>query len=154
LGVNLLAKTQKLIGVQQVLLHLDDETKAIVDYLCQQSGKIYNTGLYFARQLFFKIGKLLTGKFDLAFDPSVSKSLLAQSMPSTPMQQTLMSVTEAFKSFRQLKDLYLNGQLDFKPRLADYLTGAKLFKVAYPKSGGQRPSIVDGQLRFSFLSNS
>jgi len=85
LGVNLLAKTQKLIGVQQVLLHLDDETKAIVEYLCQQSGKIYNTGLYFARQLFFKTGKLLTGKFDLAFDPSVSKSLLAQSMPSTPM---------------------------------------------------------------------
>jgi len=144
-----LAKPKKFIGVQQVLLHLDDETKAIVEYLCQQSGKIYNTGLYFARQLFFKTGKLLTGKFDLAFEPSVSKSLLAQSMPSTPMQQTLMSVTESFKSFRQLKDLYLNGQLDFKPRVPDYLTGAKLFKVAYPNSGGQRPSIVDGKLRFA-----
>ncbi len=65
------------------------------------------------------------------------------------MQQTLMSVTEACKSFRQLRDLYINGQLDFKPRLPDYLTGAKLFKVAYPNSGGQRPSIVNGQLRFS-----
>lgn len=60
-----------------------------------------------------------------------------------------MSVTEAVKSFKQLRDLYINGQLDFKPRLPDYLTGAKLFKVAYPNSGGQRPSIVNGQLRFS-----
>ncbi len=142
-------KTKKIIGVQQVLLRLEDETKAIFEYLCQQSGKIYNTGVYFARQIFFKTGKLLTGKFDLAFEPSVSKSILAQSMPSTPMQQTLMSVTEAFKSFRELRGLYLNGQLDFKPRPPDYLTGSKLFKVAYPNSGGQRPSIVDGQLRFS-----
>ena len=144
-----MAKAKKFMGVQQVLLHLDDDTKAIVKYLCEQSGKIYNTGLYFARQVFFKTGKLLTGKFDLAFEPSVSKSLLAQSIPSTPMQQTLMSVMEAFKSFRQLRDLYISGQLNFKPQLPDYLTGAKLFKVAYPNSGGQKPSLVNGKLRFS-----
>ncbi len=152
-----MGRSNKSMGVQQVLLSPDNQTKALLEYLCQQSGKLYNTGVYFARQIFFKTAKLLTGKFDLAFEPSISKSILAQSLPSTPMQQTLMSVTEAFKSFKELRDLYLKGELHFRPKPPNYLKGSKLFKVAYPNSGGQRPLIVypersrrvNGQLRFS-----
>ena len=119
--VESMTKASKTIGVQQILLSPDLETCALLEYLCQQSGKLYNTGIYFARQTLFKTGKLLTGKFDLAFEPSVSKSLLAQSMPSTPMQQTLMSVTEAFKSFKNLRDLHEKGQLHFRPKPPSYL---------------------------------
>ncbi|WP_414585550.1 RNA-guided endonuclease InsQ/TnpB family protein [Scytonema sp. PCC 10023] len=137
------------MGVQQVLLTPDNETKALLEYLCQQSGKLYNNGVYFARQTFFKTGKLLTRKFDLAFEPTVAKTMVAQSLPSTPMQQTLMSVTEAFKSFKELKEKYLKGQLHFKPKPPNYLKGSKLFKVAYPNSGGQKPTFINGQLRFS-----
>ena len=142
-------KVQKFMGVQQVLLSPDHEMKAILEYLCQQSGKLYNSGVYFARQTFFKTGKLLTGKFDLAYEPSVAKTMIAQSMPSTPAQQTLLSVIEAFKSFKGLRSLFLNGQLPFKPKAPGYLTGSKLFKVAYPNSGGQKPTLINGQLRFS-----
>jgi len=142
-------KTKKNMGVQQVMLSPDEETKALLEYLCQQSGKLYNNGVYFARQTFFKTGKLLTSKFDLIYEESVSKSLVAQSMPSTPMQQTLMSVTEAFKSFKELRELYFKGELHFKPKPPNYLTGVKLFKVAYPNTGAQRPKLVDGQLQFS-----
>lgn len=137
------------MGVQQVLLSPNKETKALLEYLCQQSGKLYNSGVYLARQTFFKTGKLLTGKFDLSFDPSVSKSMVAKSLPSTPMQQTLMSVTEAFKSFKELRDLYIKGQLHFRPQPPGYLKGSKLFKVAYPNSGGLKPKLIDNQLRFS-----
>ncbi len=144
-----MAKTKKTMGVQQVLLTPDNETKALLEYLCQQSGKLYNNGVYFARQTFFKTGKLLTRKFDLAFEPTVAKTMVAQSLPSTPMQQTLMSVTEAFKSFKELKEKYLKGQLHFKPKPPNYLKGSKLFKVAYPNSGGQKPTFINGQLRFS-----
>lgn len=144
-----MAKASKLLGVQQVLLSPDIETLALLEYLCQQSGKLYNIGVYYARQIFFKTNKLLTGKFDLAYEPSVAKSIVAESLPSTPAQQTLMSVTEAFKSFKELKDLYLKGELHFNPRVPDYLKGAKLFKVAYPNSGGQRPKLSNGKLRFS-----
>ena len=142
-------KVQKFMGVQQVLLSPDYEIKAILEYLCQQSGKLYNSGVYFARQTFFQTGKLLTGKFDLAYEPSVAKTMVAQSMPSTPAQQTLLSVIEAFKSFKGLRSLFLNGQLPFKPKAPGYLTGSKLFKVAYPNSGGQKPTLINGQLRFS-----
>ncbi|TAD83458.1 MAG: transposase [Oscillatoriales cyanobacterium] len=137
------------MGVQQVLLSPTKEVKALLEYLCQQSGKLYNSGVYLARQTFFKTGKLLIGKFDLSFEPSISKSMVAKSLPSTPMQQTLMSVTEAFKSFKELRDLYIKGQLHFKPKPPGYLTGAKLFKVAYPNSGGLQPKLVGNQLRFS-----
>jgi putative transposase len=142
-------KIKKQMGVQQMLLKPDAETKAILQYLCEQSGKLYNSGLYFARQMLFKTGQLLTGKFDLDFEPSVAKSLVAQSMPSTPAQQTLRSVTEAFKSFRELRTMYGDGKLSFRPQPPQYLQGAKLFKVAYPNSGGQRPRVVDGKLRFA-----
>jgi putative transposase len=142
-------KPNKNMGVQQVLLSPDKEKKALLQYLSEQSGKLYNTGVYFARQTFFKTNKLLTGKFDLAFEPSIAKSMLAQSLPSTPMQQTLMSVTEAFKSFKELINLYLKGELHFRPKAPGYLKGSKLFKVVYPNSGGQKPTLINGQLRFS-----
>jgi putative transposase len=144
-----MSKIKKSMGVQQVLLSPDNETKALLEYLCQQSGKIYNSGVYFARQTFFKTGKLLTNKFDLIYEKSISKSLVAKSLPSVPMQQTLISVVEGFKSFKELRDLFLKGQLHFKPKVPDYLTGSKLFKVAYPNSGGQPPTLINGQLRFS-----
>lgn len=137
------------MGVQQILLHPDDGTKAILEYLCQQSGKLYNNGIYYARQYFFKTNKILTGKFDLIYEESISKSMVAQSLPSIPAQQCLMSVTEAFKSFKGLRDLFFKGQLHFRPQAPNYLKGSKLFKVAYPNSGGQKPTIINGQLRFS-----
>ena len=142
-------KIKKHMGVQQILLHPDKETEALLQYLCQQAGKLYNCGIYFARQTFFKTGKLLTGKFDLDFEPTVSKTMLAQSLPSTPMQQTLRSVVEAFKSYRELRAKYKQGELHFKPKPPNYLKGSKLFKVAYPNSGGQKPKLINGQLRFS-----
>jgi transposase len=77
-----MSKVKKSMGVQQILLSPDNETKAILEYLCQQSGKLYNNGVYFARQTFFKTGRMLISKFDLIYEESVSKSLLAQSMPS------------------------------------------------------------------------
>lgn len=144
-----MAKPKKQMGVQQMLLHPDKETKAILEYLCEQSGKLYNSGVYFARQTFFKTGSLLTGKFDLVYEPTVGKSQVAQSLPSTPAQQTLLSVTEAFKSYKGLRELWFKGQLPNKPKPPNYLKGSKLFKVAYPNSGGQKPKIVDGQLQFS-----
>jgi putative transposase len=93
-------KAKKIMGVQQVLLSPTKKVEALLNYLCQQYWKLYNSVVYLARQTFFKTGKLLTGKFGLSFESSVSKSMVAKSLPSTPMQQTLMSVTEAFKSFK------------------------------------------------------
>jgi len=43
----------------------------------------------------------------------------------------------------------LQRWLGWKPKPPSYLKGSKLFKVAYPNSGGQKPKLVDRQLQFS-----
>jgi hypothetical protein len=39
------AKAKKTMGVQQILLSPNQEVKALLEYLCQQSGKLYNKGI-------------------------------------------------------------------------------------------------------------
>ena len=143
-----MVKNKPLMGVQQVLLSPDKDTKAILEYLCQQSGKLYNSGVYFARQTLFKTGKLLTGKFDLIYESTVSKTRLASSLPSVVAQQTLISVSEAFKSFKELKNKFDKGELLFKPKPPSYLEGSKLFKVAFPNTGAGKPNLENNQIRF------
>jgi putative transposase len=144
-----MSREKKNMGIQQVLLHPDKETEAILQYLCEQSGKVYNSGIYYSRQVFFKTGKMMLGKYDLDFESTVAKTQTAQSLPSTPMQQTLRSVIESWKSFKELRSRHFKGNLHFKPKPPSYLKGSKLFKVTYPNSGGQKPKLIDGQLRFS-----
>ncbi|MEM7578832.1 MAG: transposase [Cyanobacteria bacterium P01_A01_bin.80] len=141
-------KLKKQMGVQQMLLHPSKEVKAILDYLCEQSGKLYNCGIYFARQTFFKTGKLLTGKFDLIYETTVGKSAIAQSLPSIPAQQTLLSVAEVFKSYKELRGKFFAKNLHFKPKPPSYLKGSKLFKVAYPNCGAGKPSLSEESIRF------
>ena len=143
-----MVRIKPLMGVQQVLLSPDKDTKAILDYLCQQVGKLYNCGVYFARQALFKTGKLLTGKFDLIYESTVSKTRLASSLPSIVAQQTLMSVSEAFRSFKELKNKSKKGELPFKPKPPSYLEGSKVFKVAFPNTGAGKPTLENGKIRF------
>jgi len=60
-------KPKVLMGVQQNLIYCDDETKSIITFLCEQSNSLYNCGLYWARQLFFKTGKIIS-KFDPIYE--------------------------------------------------------------------------------------
>lgn len=60
-------------------------------------------------------------------------------MPSTPAQQTLLSVSEAFKSFKELRSKFTEGEIAFRPRVPTYRQSGRLFKVAYPNSEAQRP---------------
>jgi len=45
--------------------------------------------------------------------------------------------------------MHFKGNLHFQPKAPAYLKGSKLFKVAYPNSGAQKPKLIDGMLRFS-----
>ncbi|NET67139.1 MAG: IS200/IS605 family element transposase accessory protein TnpB [Moorea sp. SIO1G6] len=148
-----MAKKKLKVGVQQILLHPDKETEAILNYLCEQSGKLYNMGVYFSRQVFFKTGKLLTGKFDLIYEKSVGKTIVAKSLPSTPAQQTLMSVAEALKSYKKLRESWFKGGLKSRPKPPGYLKGKKMFKVSYPNSGGQKPKRHEDLITFSLGLN-
>ena len=136
-----MSKPKKLMGVQRILVKTTTENEAILRYLCEQSGKLYNSGVYFARQTYFKTGKILTG-YALTYEPSISKTDLFNSLPSNVAQQTNGSVMEAFKSFKSLKAL---KTLHFKPKPPGYLAGSKMFKASFPK---QVVKLKDGMIRF------
>ncbi|GET42271.1 hypothetical protein MiSe_70860 [Microseira wollei NIES-4236] len=40
------AKAKTFMGVQQILLRPDPETRSLLEYLCQQSGKLYKNETY------------------------------------------------------------------------------------------------------------
>lgn len=134
------------MGVQQNLIYCDADTKAILTFLCEQSNSLYNCGVYWARQIFFKTGRIIS-KFDPVYE--IGKNVHAQAMPSVPAQQTLLSVSEAFRSFKKLLELFFKGELEQKPKPPKYRDSGGLFKVAYPNTGAGKPTITsEGLIRF------
>ena len=119
-----------MFGCQQVLLHSDNETKAIIEYLCHESNSLYNCSVYYARQIWFKTGKIVSG-FDLTAQMKNNKHFHAGY--ASAMQQTCLSVGEAFKSFKQLLAKSKKGELNQKPRVHNYRKPGGLFTVTYPK---------------------
>jgi putative transposase len=140
-----MGKPKKLMGIQQNQIHCDAETLAILTYLCEQSNSLYNCGIYWARQIFFKTNQIVS-KFDPIY--AVGNNIHAQAMPSVAAQQTLLSVSEAFKSFQGLRNLFFKGELDQKPKPPNYRESGDLFKVAFPNIGAGKPTIKDGLIRF------
>lgn len=117
-------------GCQQNLINPDDGLKAVLEFICSESHKLTNCGIYYARQLYFKTGKLI-GKYDLEKEYKTNKHY--QVLYSQAAQQILRSVAESFKSFKELDKKYSKGELHFKPRLPKYRKGAGYALVTYPK---------------------
>lgn len=131
-----------MFGCQQVLIKSDKETQAILEYLCSESNDLYNCAVYYARQVWFKTGKIATG-FDLTAEMKTNRHFNAGYASS--MQQTCMNVGEAFKSFKQLLAKSRKGELDQKPKAPKYRKSGGLFTVTYPK---RWLKLVGNQIRF------
>jgi putative transposase len=69
-------------------------------------------------------------------------------MPSVAAQQTLLSVSEAFKSFKELRAMFFRGELAEMPKAPNYRDSGGLFKVSFPNKGAGKPSLVRGLIRF------
>jgi putative transposase len=119
-----------LYGCQQNLINPGDNLKAILEFICSESHKLTNCGIYYARQLYSKTGKLI-GKYDLEKEYKTNKHY--QVLHSQAAQQILRSVAESFKSFKELDKKYSKSELHFKPRLPNYRKGAGYALVTYPK---------------------
>ncbi|MBD2387026.1 RNA-guided endonuclease InsQ/TnpB family protein [Cylindrospermum sp. FACHB-282] len=117
-------------GCQQNLISPDSELKAVLEFICSESHKLTNCGIYYARQLYLKTKKLI-GKYDLEKEYKTNQHY--QVLHSQAAQQILRSVAESFKSFKELEKKYNKGDLHFKPKLPKYRQGAGYALVAYPK---------------------
>jgi putative transposase len=140
-----MVKVKKLRGIQKNQIDCDSETLAVIQYLCEESNNLFNCGVYWSRQIFFKTGRIVS-KYDPIY--AIGGNIHAQAMPSVAAQQTLLSVSEAFKSFRELRSLFFQGKLDQKPKPPDYRKKGGYFKVAFPNIGAGKPTLIDGMIRF------
>lgn len=129
-----------MFGCQQILLHVDPDTQAVIEYLCSESNKLMNCTVYYARQIFFKVHRYVS-KAEL--DEKLKTNRHFQAMYSQASQQTCHTVFEAFKSFKALNTMYKRGELAEKPKPPKYRKGG-LNVVSYPK---QALRLVDGCIR-------
>lgn len=115
-------------GCQQILLHPDKNLKAILEFICGESTKLSNCGIYYARQLFFKANKI-PSKFDL--HKMYSQHRHFKALHSQVAQQCLTSVAESFKSYIGLLKGIKKGTVTQKPKLPGYRKGG-LSLVSFP----------------------
>ncbi|WP_225880320.1 RNA-guided endonuclease InsQ/TnpB family protein [Anabaenopsis elenkinii] len=123
-------EVKTMYGCQQNLVNPDNELRAVLEFICSESHKLTNCGIYYARQLYFKTRKLI-GKYDLEKEYKTNKHY--QVLHSQAAQQILRSVAESFKSFKELDKKYSKGELHFKPKLPKYRKGVGYALVTYPK---------------------
>ena len=128
-------------GCQQVLISADKDLRAILEFVCEESNKLRNCGVYYARQLYFKTGKIVS-KFDL-------HSLLKtnphfQALYASAAQQTLTGVAESFKSYVGLLKGVKSGTVAQRPKLPGYRKNS-LALLTYPRKWIK---LADGLLRF------
>ncbi len=117
-------------GCQQNLINPSNELRAVLEFICSESHKLTNCGIYYSRQLYFKTGKII-GKYDLEKEYKINKHY--QVLHSQAAQQILRSVSESFKSFKELDKKYSKGELHCKPNLPKYRKGNGYVLVTYPK---------------------
>jgi putative transposase len=119
-----------LYGCQQNLIDPNHELRAVLEFICSQSHKLTNCGIYYARQLFFKAKKII-GKYDL--EKEYKSNQHYQVLHSQAAQQILRTVAESFQSFKQLNKKSRGGELHFQPKLPKYRKGDGYAMVAYPR---------------------
>jgi putative transposase len=137
-------KPKKLMGVQQILLHPDKETQSILEYLCSESNKLHNCATYYARQVYFKTKKYVTG-FDLINEMRSSQNRHFQAFLSDAAEQTCISVGESIRSFSELLKMWFRGELEEKPKFPNYRKPGYQV-VSFPARGLR---LKDGQIKFS-----
>ncbi|MGL5878720.1 MAG: RNA-guided endonuclease InsQ/TnpB family protein, partial [Xenococcaceae cyanobacterium] len=117
-------------GCQQVLVSQNNDLINILTFLCEESHKLTNMGIYYARQLYFKARKGI-GKFDLEKEYKANNHYKV--LYSQASQQILRTVAESFKSYYGLVKAYKAGKIADKPRIPNYRKKNGLATISYPK---------------------
>ncbi|WP_013322994.1 RNA-guided endonuclease InsQ/TnpB family protein [Gloeothece verrucosa] len=129
-------------GCQQVLINSPPDVMAVLEYVCSEANKLYNCGLYYARQIYFKTHQYI-GKYTL--DKQLKSNLHFKALRSCVAQQTLRSVYEAFVSYWKLLSMWKRGELPDKPRIPKYRKKG-FYQFVYPK---QWLKLIGNEIKFS-----
>ncbi|MEG4575017.1 transposase [Microcoleus sp. N3A4] len=131
-----------MFGCQQILLKPDKELKAVLEYICQESNKLHNCAVYYARQMYFKTHTCLR-PFDII--NALKRNPHYGALCAQAAQQTCGAVGESVSSFKELIKLFREGKLEWEPKFPNYRTPGGFHLIAYPKQAlGKK--LIDGQI--------
>jgi putative transposase len=131
-------------GCQQILISPDKELRALLEFICEESSKLTNCGIYYARQLFFKAGRVPNRAELHKVIGTENQNLHYQAFYSDTAQQILTSVAESFKSYLGLLRGIAKGTVVQQPRLPGYRKGG----LALVTFTGRSVKLKNGMLRF------
>lgn len=128
-------------GCQQNLISAAPTLKSILKFVCEESNKLANCGLYYSRQLYFKTGKFPS---KATLHRLLKGNLHFKALYSHVAQQTLTTVVESFQSYIGLLKGVKNGTVTQHPKLPGYRKNS-LKLATFPKVDVK---LKNGQLRF------
>lgn len=126
-----------IIQTQLIIIKLPEFETKILEFICRRSNSLWNQAIYYTHK-----NHELT--HPTSFSPNVSYEQLAGDLKdeqnykllySQVAQQTLKSVAEGFKSYRELLTMWRNGELPHmkgEPRPPKYRKKGGLFQISYP----------------------
>lgn len=133
-----------MFGCQQVLIKSDKDTQAILEYLCSESAKLTNCGIYYSRQIFFKTARIPSRAELHKVLGTDNQNLHYQAFYSDTAQQILTGVAESFKSFVGLLKTFKKGTITERPKPPKYRKGG----LALVTFTGRSVRLKEGMLRF------
>ena len=133
-----------MFGCQQNLINPTKDLKAILEFLGSESSKLTNCGIYYARQIYFKTGRIPSRAELHKVLGTENQNLHYKAFYSDTAQQILTTVAESFKSYIGLLRGIGKGTVTQRPRLPNYRQGG-LALVTYT---GRSVRLKDGLLRF------
>jgi hypothetical protein len=88
-----------MFGCQQNLINPTKDLKAILEFLGSESSKLTNCGIYYARQIYFKTGRIPSRAELHKVLGTENQNLHYKAFYSDTAQQILTTVAESFKSY-------------------------------------------------------
>ena len=147
-------------GCQQNLISPDRDLKGVLEFLCSQASKLTNCGIYYARQIFFKTGKIPNRAELHKVLGTENQNIHYKAFYSDTAQQILTGVAESFKSYLGLLKAescwsgsptiaktqagVSKGTVTQRPKLPGYRQGG----MALVTFTGRSVKLKDGMLRF------
>ena len=130
-------------GCQQNLISPDKDLKAVLEFLCSEASNLINCGTYYARQLFFKTGRIPSRAKLHKVLGTDNRNIHYKAFYSDTAQQILTTVAESFQSYLGLLTGIKEGTVTQHPRLPGYRQGG----LALVTFTGRSVKIKDGMLR-------
>jgi len=135
---------RRMFGCQPNIISPDKDIKAVLECLGSDSSKLTNCGIYYARQMYFKAGKIPSRSDLHKVLGTENRNLHYKAFYSDTAQPILTTVAESFKSFVGLLKGIKGGSMTQKPRLPNYRQGG-MGLVTYT---GRSVKPKNGRLKF------